>query len=390
VTDLLDIIPLTTRLEDDIRADFDVVANLGKNPDDPTWIDTREGSMFFICTQPSVVQLARVYDLVASELIAAMNVATAWGDYLDLHAQSYNLERKAATKATGVQRFTGTQGTLIAVGAEIGPAQSDPDVEPPTFVTTESDIIPAGGFIDLAIEAVDPGSEGNIAANAITLLISAVSGTVSSITNPSATVGGADTESDEALRERIQLAFAGTGSGNITWYKRYALGFEGVGRVQVVPHFNGPGTVMVIIADVNGGPLPTSKINEVQLALDPVPGQGEGDAPIDHAVTVATPVAVNIDIAATITFVHGYSLDGDNGTTALRDAINASLADYIDSLAPGDDVIYENVKAQFFEVDGVLDIGAVTVEGGTANVAIAANPPQVAQLATTTFTQVLT
>jgi uncharacterized phage protein gp47/JayE len=193
--------------------------------------------------------------------------------------------------------------------------------------------------------------------------------------------GGSDEESDEDLRARIKLAFTGEGAGTQADYKRMVLEYDGVGRVTVVPHFDGPGTVLVIIADAEGQPLPGSKVTEVQNGLDPVSGQGQGDAPIDHDVTVATPTTVAINVAGQITFKHGYSLDGTSGTTPQRSAIVAALTAYVNALDPGGDVVYEAVKAALFTVDSVLDVSGITVEGGTANVAIAQYPPQTAQLA---------
>src|SRR5689334_804044 len=130
--DPLDVIPLIERDEAAIRADADATANLGKAPDDPTWVDTREGSMFWICTQPMVVESAKWYSVTGFELVAAMSIETAWGEYLDQHAASYNLERKAATAAEVVLRFSGPDGTLIASDVEVSVAQTDPEIEPPT------------------------------------------------------------------------------------------------------------------------------------------------------------------------------------------------------------------------------------------------------------------
>lgn len=98
--------------------------------------------------------------------------------------------------------------------------------------------------------------------------------------------------------------------------------------------------------------------------------QHDGIAPVGAWVFVDTPSTVAIDIVATVAFDDGYSLDGASGTTALREEIEASLQEYIDSLEPGEDVIYNHVRAQFFKVEGVYDVTALTVEGGSVNVAI--------------------
>jgi hypothetical protein len=97
----------------------------------------------------------------------------------------------------------------------------------------------------------------------------------------------------------------------------------------------------------------------------------DGVAPIGAIVTVDTPAVVSIDVVATVTCETGYSLTGALGTVAIADAIEAALQEYIDSLAPGVDVVYRHVEAKFFTVTGVYDISGLTVEGGSSNVTIA-------------------
>lgn len=130
------------RSEAQIRADFDARANLGLTSADADWIDTRVGSFYYIATQPSVIWFARTIDRM-NEIAASANLATAWEDYLDLHAEGFGEARLAATKATGKVTFVGTVGTLIGSGVQISPPQTDADVDPPTFQTLASGTIGA-------------------------------------------------------------------------------------------------------------------------------------------------------------------------------------------------------------------------------------------------------
>ncbi len=113
-------------------------------------------------------------------------------------------------------------------------------------------------------------------------------------------------------------------------------------------------------------------------------GQGAGDAPVGHEVVVQTPVLVTIPVAATVTHASGYTLDGTGGTVATRASIIAALADYIDNLAPGEDVVLEHAQAQFFTVEGIYDLAGVTLSGSAANKAIGSL--EVAQLGAVTLT----
>lgn len=108
-----------------------------------------------------------------------------------------------------------------------------------------------------------------------------------------------------------------------------------------------------------------------------------GQAPIGARVSVDTATQVPIDVVATVATSSGYSLDGSGGTIDITPQIEAALEAYIDTLVPGDDVIYNSIKAAFFTVTGVYDISAVTIEGGSSNVAIASS--QIASLGTVTL-----
>jgi uncharacterized phage protein gp47/JayE len=385
LSNLIDLLPLYQRTEAVIRADYNARANAGLSSSDPDWVDTRDGSWFQILSQPSLVEAAKLWAAL-TEMAAAANLGTAWGEFLDNWAESLGLERLVATPASGTITITGTNGTLVGVGAQFQVPQTDPEQSGPTFAATQSGTI-AGGTLVLAIEAVEPGVDGNVGATAISLLRSPISG-ITAVSNVAATTGGTEVETDEDLRDRITLQFAPRGNGTVADYERWARDEVGVGRVTVVPVWNGGGTVLVVISTASGDPVAQAVIDSLQARLDPVPGQGAGQAPIGHTVTVATVAAVTITVASTISFKTGYTLTGTGGTVALSDAIKQSIIDYVDNLEPGDDVIHGHVRSQIFEIEGVLDVTALTVNGSSsANVAIALTPtPQVASIGTGNIT----
>lgn len=490
MTDFTDFWPLFERDEDVIRTAINARANAGLTPDQPEYIDVREGSFFYVNTQPLVIFLAEAYDRM-NEVAAAAIIDTSWEQYLDYHAESFGQQRKPAVFASGLVTFTGVAGSLIGTDTEVSPPQTDPEVEPPIFRTTASGTIPAaasaptglaavgsnsggalasatyryvvtatddagettgsaeassgavtgpsgsvaltwnavptavtykvyrgtaaggpyalvatvsipsyadlggqtpgaappvvnttGGKKTLSIAAQQPGVDGNVAAGTITQLNTAVDG-VASVTNAAATSGGTEIESDEDLKTRLKALFSGGGTGTAGWYAREALEEPGVGRVTVVPVWNGAGTVQVIIMTATGHAVAGAIVTSLQNRLDPVAGQGKGEAPVDHTVTVQTPAEIAVNVSATVTFKPGYSLDGATGSVALRTQIDAVLRDYLNGLAAGDDVIYNHVLAQFFRVEGVLNVsnlktGTAQPPLGTTDIAISTTPAQVA------------
>lgn len=372
MADFNDYSPIFVRTEAQMRADWDIRANAGMTVDDPEWVDIRQGSTFWMMTQPHIIEHAIGYDRL-NEVVAAAILSTSWGASLDLHAQSFGEARIAAGYATGVVTFTGPSGTLIGTGAQVGPAQDDPDIDPPIFETTASGTIPVGGTLDLPIIAREPGAASNVAANKITILHSGVPG-ITLINNALAVGGGSEDETDAALKSRLELIFQGKGSGTIADYSREALNQPGVGRVTVIPHFNGPGTVQLILLDDNGDPITEPTRVAAQLHFDPrisaagtvvaaIP-PGSGWAPINHVVTVSTGVRQDIDIVAQVDPAPGFSLDGnDTGAIAIRAALQFALMDYVNSLEAGQPVIRNEVIGAIMRVDGVTDLLSLTIEG---------------------------
>jgi len=383
--DIPEFFPIFVRTEADIRQAMDDEANRGLTPEDIDWVDTRPGSPYYLATQPSVLQIAAAYERM-NEAVGAAILITTWGQNLDLIAWGYGQLRRPAVQAVGTVLFTGENGTLIGTGTKVSPVQIDPNVVPPVFETTQSGTI-SGGQLSLAIRAVEAGAEGNVAAGQITFLQSTLPG-IATVTNSAATTDGADEENDEQLKERLQLYFDGRGSGTQADYARWALSRSGVGRVKVVPTWDGPGTVKVVVMGVDGDPVSNTIVSDVQTFLDPVPGQGQGQAPINHEVTVATPAVTQVWISATIQCDTGYSLTGANGTVDLTDQLDQIMSDYVDQLNAGEDVVFNHVLGQFFKVSGVVDVSTVrtgTVDPPAGTVDIVVDDSHVAQLGGTSW-----
>lgn len=475
-TDVLSFLPVLTEGVDTIRARLDADVNAGLDPSDPAFIDTTVGGYYWDTTQVAVLEFARLYNYLAVEIVAAMNPGTAWGDYLDYAAESIGLTRNAAVQASGVAQFTGTAGTLIPAGTEVGTVVADAStgLTPITFLTQASitlavspgpttlvgtpsgsggtmlagtyyyvvtAITPAGETIvsneilvtttgstssvvltwsvvagatgykvyrsstigvetllsspgtntytdtgavvpgatlaptnSAAIVATAVGSAGNVASGAVTQVLSPIA-SAPSVTNTAATTGGADVESDDHFQSRIlQAVGQADGPGNQSDYQRWVLAqFPQVGFVAVTPLWAGAGTVLVIITDPNNAPLSPSIVAAVQAFLDPIAGQGAGQAPIGAVVTVATPTTTTVTVSATITPAAGYSLDGTNGTIALRASIRTAIESYINGLPPNQNVIATKVIGQIVLVPGVADVASLLLNGSSANVTISGN-----------------
>jgi uncharacterized phage protein gp47/JayE len=377
--DLTDQLRIAAETPDTIRARLIADTNA---TGDPT--DTTIGSIWDDLNGAAALELDRVYDRF-NEVAAAAIPALTFGAFLDAWAASVGLERLDATAAAGAVTFTGTAGTVIPTGAQVSTPQTSPDTEPVTFQATSGATI-SGGSVDLTVVAVDVGAQGNVPAGTVTNLDTPISGV--SVTNSSAITGGSDVETDEHLQARLLRKLgAPAGGGNAAYYLNLALNTPGVGFATVQPNTPSVGHVAVVITDVNNDPAPSTLVAALQAALDPSgsASQGAGQAAIGATVTVSTPTSLAITVAAKVILDAGFSLDGSTGTFAVGDAIEASVARYVNRLPVGGDVLRNKVIAAFVDVTGVQDVvtsgtGALTINGGSGDVAVSAT--QVASLVT--------
>lgn len=382
--DLLSLLPLfPLETEDAIRLRFDAWANEGVSIEDADeWIDTREGGFFYIATQPMIREIARVYDLMGTEFLAAAFPLYSWGTYLDDLSAGFAVERLAATQATGTVVFSGPEGTVILAGTVVAVAGEVEGLAPfKEYEVTEAGVIGATELLEVTVISREAGKSTDAAIGQVTEILSTIEseGDVA-VTNPDPIVGGTDPESDESLRERLLAVFEGRGPGNVRDYEIWARSYGGVGKVTVIPVWDGPGTVKVIPLTADGQPVSEAVVKGLQAFLDPVAGKGAGQAPVGHTVTVETATEVPVHVTATIEFVQGYSLLGEGGTIGLKDALLASLADYMTSVQPGEEVVLQKVAARLASFDGVHDIKGVKLNGEAKNVTLDDDPAQVAAL----------
>jgi uncharacterized phage protein gp47/JayE len=382
---ILDLIPLFTETVDSIRGRIDADMNAGVDPADPAFIDTSEGGIAWDLTQPFVIEVARFYDALGTEVPASVIPLFAYGEYLDYWGEVIGLPRKDEAPAVGVVRFVGTVGELVAPGTQVATLQSDPSIEPSIFEVTDTNgTIPGAGYIDLNVQATEPGVVGNVAAGTVTVLLTP-NPEITAVTNLASISGGVEVESDEAYNARIMLEFQQpAGAGNQADYVRWALAHPGVSHATAQGLWNGPGTVLVTITDENNDPLSTTVVDELQAELDPVAQRGAGTAPVGALVTVATPTLLTINISATVSFEQGYSLDGASGTIPLRQPIIDSIAEYVEGLPAGQEVVYGHVEARFFQIEGVHDVTNLLVNGVTTNITL--SPQQIPDLGSVTLT----
>ena len=333
-------------------------------PDD---IDDTEGGFPWDFTKPTALEKAELLEFHMMETTKIMHYMFSYGIYLDYHARAVGITRKEASRASGTLQITGSPGTVIPNGFLFAVPASG-DTAAITFYTTEEATISLDGVADVPILASETGTIGNVAADTIIIMVSPSISGIEKITNTESTSGGAAEEDDESLRSRIgeiceasDASFVGCDNDYIRWAKE----INGVGDVIVIPEWNGPGTVKVVVMDANGTPANPKIITDVENHIVAPQNRRARLAPIGATVTITAPTTVDVNVACDLTIAPGESY------TAIVANIGESLKDYFET-AQKEGVIKRNrIGSIIIGTDGVADYANLTLNGGTDNISLA-------------------
>ena len=265
---------------------------------------------------------------------------TAQGEYLDLHAQLRGVERREATAAEGVLRFTvdaaGAADREIAAGTVCMTAGLT------RFETIEAGTLEAGETsVDIRARALEAGSAGNVAAGTILQMAVAPVG-VSRCTNPAAFTGGTDREDDETLRARVLETYRRLPNGaNAAFYQQGALSFDEVAAAAVIPRPRGVGSVDVVVSTAAGAP-------SAEL-LEELEDYFEARREIAVDVQVRAPEMETVDVTVQVAAEEGQDAQ------AVQDAVEAALRGWFDGRRLGQSVLRAALGELVFHVEGVAN-----------------------------------
>lgn len=250
---------------------------------------------------------------------------TAEGEILERWASIWGVTRKPAAAATGTVTLTGLTGAVVPAGS---PLQALDGVQyltvaEVTFTTTSAVV---------SVAASVPAAASNRATGQTLTLVNPVPG-VQPAGVASALVGGADEETDDALRtrliDRIQTPPHGGSSAD---YRAWALEVPGVTRAWCYPLELGPGTVTVRFMrdDDSGSAIPDAgEVAAVQTYINNL-------RPVTAQVTVVAPVAAPLN----------FTIAVSPNTAAVKAAVTAELADLIRREAePGGTLLLSHIRA---------------------------------------------
>jgi len=286
---------------------------------------------------------------------------TAETEYLDRWAGIWGITRKAAAAAQGDVAFTGVSGSTI-------PADTLLQRSDGAEFTTDAEATLADGAATAAVTAVEAGEDGNTEAASTLTLVNPVSGVNSeAVVDDDGLTGGADTESDDDLRQRLLDRIKEPPHGGADFdYKAWALETAGVTRAWCFPAWLGLGTVGVsfVCDDQESSIIPDAgMVTAVQDYID-------ARRPVTAAVTVFAPTPVEVDFTIALT----------PDTATVRAAVEAELVDLLRREAEVEDGdgsgtillshIREAISMAAGETDHVLTAPAANVELDAGEIAV--------------------
>ncbi len=328
----------------------------------PDGIDDMPGGFPWDFTMPTALQISETVQFRLVRTLMLMFPMWAWGEWLDRHAEMCGLVRRAAGYATGKVTVYGVTGTVIKAKSVFATPATDSDSSV-LFRTMEDAEIGSEGQADISVTAVSPGKGGNVPARAVSLMLKPVKG-IDRITNHEAITGGTDTEDDESLRERIQWANTAPISfvGNDSDYIRWAKEVVGVGSAVVIPEWDGPGTVKLIILDANGKPGNESLLDSVYTYIVSPEDRSRRLAPIGATLTVSAPDILEMQYQATIMLEEEFALE------AVCEGFRKNIMKYYEEAKEDGLLTYTQMAAVLSDTAGVADYKDFLVNGEMHNI----------------------
>lgn len=349
----------TSETEEAISTRWATWANEGQTVEQTDrWIDTRDGSWFDILGRGMRREAARIYDLIGTEFLASAFPQTAWGDALDRIGALVRVERRAATFAEVSLDFSGADGVVIPAGTRVGTALTSEDDPSPEFEVLTSGTI-SGGTVTLTARATEAGEQARVGPRAVTVVLTTLNGPVT-VTNPAASLGGSDADSDVDLRSRILEAGRGAGAANKAYYRRLAREEPGVGDVAIIRAGRGAGTILVLLRSTTGDVVPDSVVASLQARLDPVPAEGEGASQIGARAIVEAARIEEVSVFIRAELRPGYEAG------LAQDLVFRNVRDVIARIIPGGEVVIAQLLSAVMRVPAIFD-AVVVVNGRTDN-----------------------
>jgi uncharacterized phage protein gp47/JayE len=293
---------------------------------------------------------------------------------------TFGFGRQAAEAASGTIRFS-TGGSLASsvIPISLGTIVRVPGTSLTYATTVDTAIAIGNSYVDVLAAAQSSGLAGNVGADLITELVTAVAG-IASVTNPSPLINGRDDETDDERRVRFQGFVASLARGtkaSITYGAKTVTLTDGLGTItEYVAHANviepwvtdSAQPISLVRVYIHNGASATSGalVARCQQVIDgyydggtAVPGWKA--AGVQCIVSAASDQAVNV--TGTVTIAGGYS------SVDVLAACTGAIKDYLQGMDVGEDVrLSELIAIIRRDVEGAFNV-TLTAPSGDVSVA---------------------
>ena len=270
------------------------------------------------------------------QVLQMTRAATSVGTDLDSWMADMSLSRLPAVPAVGsvtFSRYTATASSLVPVGVLVRTGDGTLTFTVTADITNSVWSVQLNGYtfspgvssITVPIAAQTAGSAGNVLANTISMIATAIPG-VDLVTNLAATLDGLDPEADGALRSRFQN-YLQSRSRATTSAVGYAISSIQQGLDFAIAENMSPsgaawiGSFVVTVDDGSGYP-PPSLLSTVYTSIDAV-------RPIGSIFSVQPPNVVQANVSLTL------SVGSGSTSATVASTVASAITDYINSLTIG-------------------------------------------------------
>ncbi|MFT8336191.1 MAG: baseplate J/gp47 family protein [Acetobacter orientalis] len=309
------------------------------------------------------------FQFIALQILSRTRLATSIGADADSFVADFGLSREPGTAATGVVRFTSftpdNQSATIVVGTPVKTASNIiydvvEDSTNSAWSTADGAYVRPAGVtsVTLPVKCETTGTAGNVAAGAICLLGSAISG-IDTVTNDAALTNGSAGETDAALRTRFVSYINSRSKATLSAIENAITEVSADLIYQVLENVDASGAVLpgnvVAFIDDGSGDVSDAVINQVYSAIDDV-------RPAAVSIQVVRPKIVRPPVTMTV------SVNSTGDLPTIQTTISTNIAAYLNGLTIGESASYSRlIQIAYASSTAVTNVSGVTLSGGTTD-----------------------
>lgn len=330
-------------------------------------LDFSVGSILRAVAQAVAGQLLWLQAIIL-QVLTLTRASTSVGTDLDSWCADFGFTRLPARAATGqvtFSRFTAAQQAVVPVGVTVqtGDGSQTFTVTLDTSNTAYSALL--GGYVlpantasvNVPVQAVAPGSGGNVLAGAVSVITSSISG-VDTVTNAAAFLNGANAEPDADFRARYVLFLASLSKATKAAIGAAVLGVQQGLNYTITENENYNGTpnqgYFFVVVDDGTGQASNSLLASVSNAVDAV-------RPFTSNFGVFAPALVTADVTMNVVPAPGFV------EATVVGNVGVAITNFLNSLKLGVSVPYTQIASVAYAVPGVQNVTGVLLNGGTAD-----------------------